>query len=134
MAHRQHGHHSDQYERCPNCKRKPSSRHEAIALAQELAITWLVAELATTVGTRQFCRSCAPNASPADLACAVCADGPVLAVVAATLAHENAVIGWLNAQGWRRSANRSGDDVLLCPRCAQFAVWTKTPAKNTELG
>lgn len=131
---RRGGHLSDQRERCPNCARLPGSRLEAIALAQELAILWLVAEPPAAVRTRRFCRACAPAASPGDVACAVCADGPVLAMDVTTHASENAVITWLNTQGWGRSANQRGDSILLCPRCAQFATWPRTSRGDSEVG
>jgi hypothetical protein len=90
-------------------------------MAQELNVVWLVARSATDVGVRRFCRRCAPSASAEDVACAICADGPVLAQDVIVVAGEEAVVSWLNMQGWRSSADRCGLRVLLCPRCARFA-------------
>lgn len=95
---------------------------------------WLVARSATEVEPRHFCRECAPKASPSDVGCAVCADGPVLARDAIPLTSEDAVVTWLNEQGWRGSANQRGEGVLLCPRCAQFAVWPRSTCGDAELG
>jgi hypothetical protein len=124
----------DPPESCPNCGREPGSRREAITLAQELAVVWLVAESGAGVSARRFCRACAPSASPGDVACDVCADGPVLSQDVIALTSENAVVRWLNTQGWRRSANQRGDGVLLCPRCAQFDVWPKSSHRDTGSG
>lgn len=103
-------------------------------MAQDLAIVWLVARSATEVEPQHFCRRCAPTASQSDVGCAICADGPVLARDVIPLTSEDAVIRWLNEQGWRGSANQRGEYVLLCPRCAKFAVWPGDPRRGAGFG
>ncbi len=89
-------------------------------LAQELATTWLLVEGGpdgATVVVGWFCRACVPAGPVAEVACAVCADGPLLAGELATGAARQMFEEWLVGQGWR-SRGALVDGVVLCPRCA----------------
>ena len=99
-------------------------------LAEELATTWLLVEGGLAGGTvlaRRFCRACAPAGPVAEVACAVCADGPLLSGELATGAAREVLEGWLVGQGWRSDTaldtvgGTAGAGVVLCPRCAPVA-------------
>lgn len=108
---------------CPGCGHRPGSVVERWVLAEELATTWLLVDggrVGGTVVVRRFCRACVPGGPVAEVACAVCADGPLLAGELATGAAGQVVEEWLVGQGWR-SSGTPGDGVVLCPRCAPVA-------------
>jgi hypothetical protein len=103
-------------------------------LAEELATTWLFVEggrAGDTVVVRWFCRACVPAGPVAELACAVCADGPLLAGELAIGTARQVVEEWLIGQGWR-SRGPSGDGVVLCPRCAPVASTAPEPEPDDD--
>jgi hypothetical protein len=108
---------------CPGCGRRPGSVVQRRVLAEELATTWLLVEgspVGGTVVVRSFCRACVPAGPVTEVACEVCADGPLLAGELATGTARPVVEEWLVGQGWRRRAT-AGDGVVLCPGCAPVA-------------
>ncbi len=100
-------------------------------LADELATTWLLVEsgrAGETVVVRRFCRACVPAGPVAEVACAVCADGPLLAGELANGPGRRRADAWLVGQGWHSgdtaggtAGGTVGDGVVLCPRCAPVA-------------
>lgn len=98
---------------CPECGRVAVTAGEAARLAADLGTTWLVADAGGGLGVRRFCNGCAPSGPVADVSCAHCGDGPLLAgplaVAGGTL--PGVVAAWLVARGWRV------DPVPTCPAC-----------------
>ena len=91
-------------------------------LSQDLATTWLLVEggrAGGTVVTRRFCQACVPAGPVAEVACAVCADGPLVAGALAGTdpVADSAVAGWLVAQGWVLHP------ALTCPACRRAFSW-----------
>ena len=108
---------------CPRCGQQPGCEAEAWALRVELATTWLVAVGHAGVEVARFCRACAPRGPIGEVACAACADGPLLAGALTTGPARSVVEVWLDEHGWRRTAAAGlGEGALLCPECAVFAV------------
>lgn len=107
---------------CPGCGRRPGSVVERWVLADELATTWLLVEggrVGETVVARRFCRACVLGGPVAEVACAVCADGPLLAGELATGTGRCRADAWLLGQGWR--SDTAAEGVVLCPRCVPVA-------------
>lgn len=128
---------------CPGCGRRPGSVVERRVLADELATTWLLVEGGLAGGAmvvvRSFCRACVPAGPVAEVACAMCADGPLLAGELATGAARQVVEEWLIGQGWCSSgtagAGAAAGVVVLCPRCAPVvdsAVRVSSPAPDPD--
>lgn len=95
-------------------------------LADELATTWLLVEggrVGETVVARRFCRACVSGGPVTEVACAVCADGPLLAGELATGTGRRRAGEWLVGQGWRSdtAGGTVGEGVVLCPRCVPVA-------------
>lgn len=115
------GHHPRRRAAAPVRAAGRVGRAEGWVLRDELATTWLLLEPETVHGvaagvvTRRFCRTCAPSGLVTEVACAVCADGPLLAGELATAAGRGVVDAWLVGQGW------PCDEVVLCPRCSPVA-------------
>ena len=95
--------------RCPACAARASARR-ARALAGELDITWLAPHPTRPDAVREqrHCRRCAPTGQVREIACLICADGPLLTGPV----HDHAVQGWLRGHGWRECA--AG---WACPAC-----------------
>lgn len=88
---------------CPNCGRVPSSWAEARQQSADLAVDWLESNGMGELTLTQHCVGCAPHGPVADIACAVCGEGPLLPSVADARAGDAParVLGWLHANGWR---------------------------------
>lgn len=87
---------------CPSCGRCAESTAEACALRVELATTWLIVEagVGAVVAVRSFCRACAPVGPVGDVACTVCADGPLLAGNSPVAPPETLLTrGWMSTAG-----------------------------------
>jgi integrase/recombinase XerD len=98
---------------CPECGRVAVTASEAVRLATDLDTRWLVIQAGGRVEVRRYCHGCAPGGPVADISCAHCGDGPLLAgplAVGDGLLPE-VVAAWLVARGWRV------DPVLSCPVC-----------------
>jgi hypothetical protein len=95
---------------CPSCGRCAGSTAEACALRVELATTWLIVEagVGAVVAVRSFCRACAPVGPVGDVACTVCADGPLPAGKLASGTAGHVVDTWLDEHGWRLTAGGRG--------------------------
>ncbi|MDT7596730.1 MAG: hypothetical protein QOJ06_2276 [Pseudonocardiales bacterium] len=118
---------------CPSCGRCAESTAEACALRVELATTWLIVEagVGAVVAVRSFCRACAPVGPVGDVACTVCADGPLLAGKLASGTAGDVVDTWLDEHGWRLTAGAGGEaGALLCPGCARFAAGTSRVVRD----
>ncbi len=101
---------------CPSCGHDPTTRADATAQRADLAVTWLCADpdRPGQILARRHCRRCQPHSPIADIACAVCEDGPILAGDLATAATDagvppQPVQRWLAADGWQLTPQ------LLCP-------------------
>jgi hypothetical protein len=95
---------------CPGCGFVPSCWPQARTLRADLGVVWLVS---ANGGLREsrFCRACAPPELVGEIACAVCADGPLLAGEFT----EDSLSTWLTERGWQ--ARGDSRDRWLCPRC-----------------
>lgn len=116
--------------RCSACGNCGADR----AGVADLEVTWLLRDPTRTpeqVTTRRFCRGCRPSGAVAELACAGCGDGPLLAgaLADADLAASAAIDAWLIATGWRLAlTGRAGP---WCPACAAV-VYPRRTRGGTE--
>ncbi len=104
---------------CPNCGHEPTTREEATTQRADLAVTWLSPDpdRPGRLLPQHHCRHCRhyqPHHPVADIAYAVCGDGPILtgdlaAATTDTGTPPEPVQHWLAADGWQLTPN------LLCP-------------------
>lgn len=95
--------------RCSGCGAQPSNPAEHLDLATE----WLLpGSRAGELVARRFCRGCAPAGPLAEMVCARCGDGPLLAgeLTVMDLQVSAAVDAWLERAGWRLAGP-------VCPDC-----------------
>ncbi len=94
---------------CAGCRRAPVTAAEVA----DLSTVWLLPGLGDVPAAARFCRACAPRGPIAEVACAACGDGPLLAgdlAAAADLATTAAIDAWLVETGWRPAGP-------WCPDC-----------------
>jgi hypothetical protein len=95
---------------CPSCGFVPSRGPQARALRADLGVLWLISN---DDGLREsrFCQACAPPDLAGEIACVVCADGPLLVGEFSA----QSLSAWLTERGWH--ARGDSRDHWLCPRC-----------------
>lgn len=105
--------------RCPTCRRRAADLADALQLAGELDILWLIPDPdnPARVTTAHYCRSCVPYGLVTDIACTTCGDGPLLTSTLAQPKIEQPVIGWLHAHGWSHT-----DVTWTCGTCTRASI------------
>jgi hypothetical protein len=96
---------------CPACGFVPSCGPQARALRADLGVVWLISKNDDMQESR-FCQACAPRDLAGEIACVVCADGPLLAAEFS----QQVLSAWLTERGWHTRGDSR--DHWLCPRCA----------------
>ena len=115
-------------ERCSRCGAAGPDR----AGVADLEVTWLLPHGdGGDVVAGRFCRACRPRGEVAELACAGCGDGPLLAgaLAEADLAAAAAIDAWLTATGWRLALTRRAGP--WCPACAAV-VYPRNPTSTEQ--
>jgi hypothetical protein len=95
--------------RCPTCGHEPAAARDRWRQRQDLAVIWLYPDpdQPGQLVERRHCVQCQPHEDVADIECAACGNGPILALTLADTTEDNtepsaSVRTWLTDHGWHQ--------------------------------